>query len=200
MLRKIIAGVLSVVLLSSNFAMAASEDQQKVSDSVAPIENVEFVRDDSIPQAYSIDVPNCSYAELSKAIAEGNITQTLPGDIPIYDEELLWNFDIPDMEEPIDITRRESNGVIAITYITAEDYVCACMSIQQSGRFVKSGFACAVRRICPPRCGSAAYRRAAKPTESAASPGDAFAMAYRRGPVWGRCFAVCGGAQPRANE
>ena len=76
----------------------------------------------------------------------------------------------------------------------------ACMSIQQSGRFVKSGFACAVRRICPPRCGSAAYRRAAKPTESAASPGDAFAMAYRRGPVWGRCFAVCGGAQPRANE
>lgn len=125
MLRKIIAGVLSVVLLSSNFAMAASEDQQKVSDSVAPIENVEFVRDDSIPQAYSIDVPNCSYAELSKAIAEGNITQTLPGDIPIYDEELLWNFDIPDMEEPIDITRRESNGVIAITYITAEDYVIA---------------------------------------------------------------------------
>ena len=46
----------------------------------------------------------------------------------------------------------------------------ACMSIQQSGRFVKSGFACAVRRICPPRCGIAAYRRAAKPTESAASP------------------------------
>ena len=42
MLRKIIAGVLSVVLLSSNFAMAASEDQQKVSDSVAPIENVEL--------------------------------------------------------------------------------------------------------------------------------------------------------------
>ena len=65
----------------------------------------------------------------------------------------------------------------------------ACMSIQQSGRFVKSGFACAVRRICPPRCGIAAYRRAAKPTESAASPpGDAFAMAHRRGPAWGPLF------------
>ena len=63
--------------------------------------------------------------------------------------------------------------------------LCVCMSIQQSGRFVKSGFACAVRRIRPPRCGIAAYRRAAKPTESAASPGDVFAMARRRGPAWG---------------
>ena len=68
----------------------------------------------------------------------------------------------------------------------------ACMSIQQSGRFVKSGFACAVRRICPPRCGIAAYRRA--------PPRGRVCNGAQERPRVGAVVLQCGGAKPRANE
>lgn len=86
---------------------------------------VEFVRDGSIPQAYRIEPPNCSYAELAEMIMEENVNKMLPGDIPVYDEELLWNFDIPDMQEPVEITQRKKGGAITITYATTEDRVIA---------------------------------------------------------------------------
>lgn len=52
----------------------------------------------------------------------------------------------------------------------------------------------AVRRIRPPRCGIAAYRRAAKPSKSAPLPGDAFAMGAQERPRLGAVGLQCAAA------
>ena len=88
------------------------------------MELVEYVREDSIPAPDTFPEVNYSYEDLAAFAVEENIKQILPGDIPVYREELLWSLDIPDMAEPGEITR--SGDSIIIGYITAtENFVVA---------------------------------------------------------------------------
>ena len=76
----------------------------------------------------------------------------------------------------------------------------ACMSIQQSGRFVKSGFACAVAAFARRVVGAPLTDALPSQQNPRRPPGTRLQWCTGEAPCGGRCFAVCGGAQPRANE